>query len=354
MNNGKQINKNVEPPRVSDGINIVFMSNDEFGIPAFKKLTEDQRFKISSVVTIHDKPKGRHCRNASSPIKNLALKHKIMVIDADNIKNAAYGQKIKNQNPDIIVVASFGQIIPKSILNIPKHGALNIHPSILPKYRGPSPIQSAILNGEKATGVTIMLMDEKMDHGPIIANSEFKITNPKTIYKELRDRLANLGAELITKTIPDWIAGKINPLPQDHSKATFTKKITKEDGHINWNEEAEIIERKIRAYQPWPGAYSFYQKSPSKNVRIIFLEADVISDIGNRAGEVFKIDGVSRWQQSVEKTRLAAINKTNKLFAVQTGKGALKIERIKPEGKKEMDAQDFLKGNSEVVGTIFC
>lgn len=236
-------------------------------------------------------------------------------------------EKIKALKPDLFVIASFGKILSKEILSIPKHGTLNVHPSLLPKYRGPSPIQAAILNNDKETGATIMLTDEKMDHGAILTQQELKIQN--ATYKELEKKLAELGGELLAKIIPFWLSEKINPKEQKHEKATYTKKINKEDGLINWSEPAELIERKIRAFNPWPGAYSFWQKN-NKKQRIIFLQSQIIKhSVFNNFGEVFEIGGE---------------------FAVQTGKDALKIESIKPEGKKEMPSSAFLKGNSKILG----
>ncbi|MEK9209570.1 MAG: methionyl-tRNA formyltransferase [Patescibacteria group bacterium] len=247
-------------------------------------------------------------------------------------------ERIKALKPDLLVIASFGKILKKELLALPKYGTLNVHPSLLPKYRGPSPIQAAILNGDKETGVTIILTDEKMDHGPILAQRELEIRSTKseirnTTYKELEKKLAELGGEFLVKTVSDWINGKIKPKEQDHSKATYTKKITKENGLINWSEPAEIIERKLRAFNPWPGAYSFWQKNNQKQ-RLIFFKAKIIKHrvFDNlKIGQVFKID----WD-----------------FAIQTGKDALKIEVLKPEGKKEMPSGAFLKGNSEILGQV--
>ena len=181
--------------------------------------------------------------------------------------------KIENYRPDLIIVAAYGQILPKEILDIPKYGCLNVHPSLLPKYRGPSPIQAAILNGDNEAGVTIINMTEKVDAGPIISNSKFKIQNSKLTYKELHDELAKLGAKLLLKTIPEWIAGKIKPKTQDETKATYTKIIKKEDGRIDWKKPAEYIERQVRALNPWPGTYTFYK---SKILKI--LKTEIIND----------------------------------------------------------------------------
>ena len=209
--------------------------------------------------------------------------------------------KAKELKPDFIIVASYGKIIPKEILEIPKYGCLNIHPSLLPKYRGPSPIQTTILNGDKKTGVTIILMDKKIDHGPIIAQQEWEMPINKIRYKELNKELAELGVKLLIETIPKWIKGKIETKTQDESKATYTKILKREDGKINWSKPGREIERQIRAFNPWPGAFTFI-KHKDKTLRIKVLEAD--------------------------------ISKENKLI----------IKKLQPEGKKAMTFEEFKRG----------
>ncbi|MEA3272416.1 MAG: methionyl-tRNA formyltransferase [Patescibacteria group bacterium] len=177
-----------------------------------------------------------------------ALQKKFKVFQPKNITEIP-------ANTDIAVVAAYGHIIPKKILEIPKFGFLNIHPSLLPKYRGPSPIQNAILNGDKETGVSIMLLDKKMDSGPILAQKKVKINENET-YETLRNRLAEIGAKLLIKTLLDYVSGKIKPKPQNHKKATYTKLLKREDGKIDWSKPAEEIERMVRAYHPWPGTWT--------------------------------------------------------------------------------------------------
>lgn len=187
---------------------------------------------------------------------------------------------IKGQQVDLIVVGFYGKILPQKILEIPKYGALNVHPSLLPKYRGPTPIPTAILNGDKETGVTIIQMDEEVDHGPILASTKFslcerspegrEIRNSKLTTPELSQILWELGGDLLVETIPQWVTGKIKPQEQDHSKATYTKKLTRNDGRIDWNREAEYIERQVRAFTPWPGVFTFW-----KGKRVKILKAHV-------------------------------------------------------------------------------
>lgn len=208
-------------------------------------------------------------------------------------------KEIEKLKPDLVIVASYGKIIPKEILEIPKYGCLGVHPSLLPKYRGPSPIQTTILNGDKETGVTIFLMDEEMDQGKIISNSKFLISK-KFTYPKLSQKLAELGAKLLVETIPKWVKGEIKTKPQDESKAFYTKILKREDGKIDWSKPAQEIERQIRAFYPWPGSFTFW-----KNKRIKILEAEV--------------------------------SKNNKLI----------IKKLQPEGKKAMTLEEFKRGHHD-------
>ncbi|MBU4223833.1 methionyl-tRNA formyltransferase [Patescibacteria group bacterium] len=296
-----------------ENMNFVFFGTGDFAVKILNILYQNN-FAPALIATTPDKPKGRKMILTSPPVKIWAQEHKIKTITDYALPATRY---------DLFIVADYGKIIPKNILDIPEYGAINIHPSLLPKYRGPSPIQSFILSGEKETGVTIILLDEEMDHGPILAQQSlnletgFPIGNPvsKLYYKELEEKLAELGGELLVKTIPNLIARKIKPIPQDHNKATYTKKITKKDGEINLNESPEIIERKIRAFTPWPGAYFSIPRPTSLArsggiLRIIITEAEIDKN------------------------------------------GALKIKQIKPEGKKEMSFKDFLRGNRDIADQI--
>lgn len=229
---------------------------------------------------------------------------------------------------DLIVVGFYGKIIPKKILEIPKYGALNIHPSLLPKYRGPSPVQGTILNGETKTGVTIICMDEKVDHGPIIATENFEIGDKRFTTPELTKKLWELGGDLLVKTIPHWVEGSIKPIPQDHSQATYTKRFSKVDGKIDWGKSAKDIERQIRAFDPWPGTFTLFK---DKTLKI--LKASVLSQKLREPkfslGTVFLTD--------------------DKKLAIQCGEDALLIEEVQLEGKKSMSAREFLLGHKDII-----
>jgi methionyl-tRNA formyltransferase len=316
-------------------IRTILMGTPEFAERIFRKALPElisKGLEIIAVVTAPDKPVGRKQVLASSPVKKWALEANFSVLEPDKIRKPEWVAKIKELNPDLIILTAFGQIIPQEILDIPKFKALNIHPSLLPKYRGASPIQSAILNDETETGVCLIIMDQELDHGPIISNYQCPIPN-KITYKELSDELADVGAELLIKTLPDWIDGKIKPQEQDHSQATFCKLIKKEDGKIDWNKSAEEIERQIRAYSQWPGSYAQIPSTKKQDTILKVLEAN--SKNGNTNNEIGKV----------------LLNESKDL-CVQTGDGILISKTLQLEGKKPVSAKDFLNGHKEIIGTI--
>lgn len=274
-------------------IKIIFIGTPQFSSIVLDKLCQSE-FRPILVVTETDKPVGRKQIVTPPPTKILANQYKIPVLQPEILVNSKF--EILDSKPDLIIVAAYGQILPKEILEIPKYGCINVHPSLLPKYRGATPIQAAILNGDEETGVTIMLMDEQMDHGPILAQRKTTIGKNETA-GQLHERLAILGAELLIDTIPDWAAGRIKLIQQDHKIATYTKILTRENGKINWHKSAEEIERQIRAFDPWPGTYTLHQE------------------------------------------------KRLKILKAKLENGKLRIEQVQPEGKKPMNFEDFLRGN---------
>lgn len=274
---------------------IIFIGTPEFGAAVLKKLI-DSNLKPVLVVTETSKPVGRKQVLTPPPVKVLAEKYNIPILQPKKILDSRF--QILDSKPDLILMAAYGQIMPKEILAIPKYGCLNVHPSLLPKYRGPSPIQAALLNGDEETGVTIMLTEEKMDAGPIVAQKEL-IIGQKDDYKTLHDKLADLGAELLVETIPKWLTGEIKARLQEEAQATYTKILKREDGQIDWQKKPEEIERQIRALNPWPGAFTLYQGQ-----RLKILKAGLEND-------------------------------------------KLIIEEVQPEGKKPMGFDDFLRGHPD-------
>ncbi len=307
------------------------MGTPEFGAIILKGLVRGG-YKPILVITELDKPVGRKQILTPPPVKILASKYNISISQPKSISNLK--SQISNLKPDLIVVAAYGQIIPKEILVIPKYGCLNVHPSLLPKYRGPSPIQYAILNGDKETGVTIIKMTEKVDHGEVVSSIKYLVSSKET-YETLSKKLAELGVELLIKTIPNWISGKIKPKLQDESKATYTKIIKKEDGKIDWKKSADELERQIRAFSPWPESFTFWEKD-GKLLRLKILKA---KDFKSQKGFNSPIIG---------KTLVVSQNK----IGVQCGNNFLVIEKLQLEGKKEMVSEEFLRGHPDFIGTI--
>jgi methionyl-tRNA formyltransferase len=283
---------------------IIFIGTSSFAVPALESLVK-KNYNILAVVTSPDKPAGRRQELTSSLVKKTALKYNLPILQPEKISEIS--QRISKLKPDLIVLAAYGQIIPKSILDIPSFGCLNLHPSLLPKYRGPSPIQTAILNGDKTTGLTIIKMDEKIDHGPIIAQTKIEIT-PDENSQALEQKLAQTGADLLIKMLPDYLNGKIKPKPQDEKEVSYTKIFTRQDGQIDWNQTAQEIERKIRAFYPWPGTWTYLNK---KRVKII---------------------------------KAKAVEKENQT-TIKTKKGYLLLEIVQPEGKKPMTGEEYFRGH---------
>lgn len=317
----------------------VFFGTRELGAIVLKHLLS-HGYSPSLVVTGPDKPAGRKQKLTPSPVKACILKHEtwnLKLLQPEEL-DSRFTLYVSSFKPDLIVVAAYGKILPKDILDIPVHGALNVHPSLLPLYRGPSPERGALLNGDEKTGVTVILMDEKADHGPILAQEEFAI--PENMrHEELHAKLGEIGGELLVKTIPQWLQGKITPKEQDHSRATYTKKLTKEDGRIDWNKSAEYIERQVRAFYPWPGTFTSFkakrQKTKDKitiqNLKI--LKASVLLNIEGEAGRTFLAHGDT--------------------IGVYTGIDALLIDELQLEGGKPMSSKEFLLGHRDFIGYVF-
>ncbi len=335
MANQEVITQNMEH---KTNLKMVFVGTPEFGAIILEKLVENN-YKPVLVITSPDKPVGRKQTITPPPTKISAQKHNIPVLQPEILANSK--SQITNYKPDLIVVAAYSQIIPKEILDIPPYGCLNIHPSLLSQYRGPSPIQTAILNGDKKTGVTIVLMDEKMDRGPIL-NQRFLDIEIKETSETLLVKSANLGARLLMETIPKWIKKMIKPVPQDESQATYSRILHKDDGQINWKRTADRLEKEIRAYFPWPGSYTFWKKKSGQSIKIDILKARILKStetVGYPLG----------------KTLVVPQNE----IGVQCGAGPigrtgdfLVIEKMKMEGKKEMTSEDFLMGHPDFIGTI--
>lgn len=305
---------------------IIFMGTPDFAVNSLEAIN-DAGHEITLVVTQPDKPKGRSGALQMSDVKQCALKLGIPVFQPEKIKDPAAFAKLKEYECELIVVAAFGQIIPEEILKFPKYGCINVHASLLPRLRGASPIQTAILEGDAETGVTIQQMGVGLDTGDILSQSRIPIDKDDT-GGSLFDKLADLGAELVVKTIEDIGEGRIRPCPQDEDKASYAKKIDKSMGRIDWNMDACEIERLIRALDPWPSAFSSLE---GRMVKI--WKAQTVPGTDAAPGRVTDVrkDGIS----------------------VACGSGLLIIKEIQLEGKKRMPVHDFLLGYDLKPGALF-
>ena len=311
---------------------IVFFGTPEFALPALRGLTETD-YRVVGVVTRPDAPTGRRAVLTPPAVKVTAEEYGVPVFQPEKIDARDFASG-KIPSADLLVVAAYGKIIPKSILDLPRYGALNIHPSLLPRWRGPSPIQHAILHGDAQTGVTIIAMDEQMDHGPVVAKRGLPLpATPRPTYPVLHDVLAKIAADLLIETLPRWIAGDIAPIPQDETRATYSKMLVRDDGKIDWSRPAEEIERMIRAFQPWPGSWTIW-KSEMGNRRIRIEDADAVEDAPPAGGA----------------SGLVLQDRTRPLL-VKSGRGSLVIKKLGLEGKSILDAEAFLRGHPSLIGS---
>ncbi len=298
-------------------IRVIFMGTPEFACPGLSRLIAAPELEIVGVFTQPDKPVGRKQLLTPPPIKELALKHGIKVFQPEKIRPEA--ETIRNLKPDLIVVIAYGKIIPQEILDIPTFGCVNVHASLLPKYRGAACLNAPILNGDKETGVTIMLMEAGLDTGPILRQTRMELSGSETL-ETVHDKLSELGANQLVPTLLDFMAGKIKPQTQDDSQASYIKTLKKEDGRIDFNKSAVEIERMIRAYNPWPGTYTEIN------------------------GEILKIIAVEHAAATINKVEPGQLFIDGGRLLIQCGQNALVILKLQLAGKKIMNADEFMNG----------
>ena len=312
-------------PGCLPSLRVVFMGTPAFAVPALDALA-DAGHDIVGIYTQPDRRSGRGRRVTAPPVKRAALDRGLSVYQPASLRrDEGSRREIGSLQPDLIVVAAYGLFLPAETLAVPPLGALNIHPSLLPKHRGPSPVATAILGGETVTGVTVMLLDEGMDSGPIVAQMETEIGDEETA-EELTSRLFDIGAKLLADTIPLWQAGEISPKQQRESEATITRLLKREDGEIDWTGPADHIARQVRAYYPWPGTFTHWNGKQLK----IHETSVVAMDRTGAPGTVVEVpEGV----------------------AVVAGEGALPLLRVQMEGRQATGITDFVRGYREFVGS---
>ncbi len=304
---------------------IVFMGTPDFAVPALEALVKGGH-QVIAVVTQPDKPKGRGKGMAMPPVKEKAMEFAIPVYQPAKVREEGFFRQMRELSPEVIVVAAFGQILPKAILDLPQYGCINIHASLLPKYRGAAPIQWAIINGEKETGVTTMMMDAGLDTGDMLEKTVVPIEEEETA-QSLSDKLSAAGGSLILSTLKKVEEGTLTRTPQRDEESCYAKILQKTLGRIDWNREAKLIERLIRGLNPWPSAYTTLN---GKSLKLWKAKA-LLEEYPGEAGQVVKAVG-------------------NELL-IKTGKGTLKAEALQLEGKKRMGADAFLRGCPIEEGT---
>jgi methionyl-tRNA formyltransferase len=308
-------------------LRLVFMGSPQFAVPPLEHLLVSN-YQVAAVYTQPDKPAGRGRGLLASAVKQAARARGLTVVQPDSLKAAGVVERLGGFEPDVIVVAAFGQILPKTVLALPRLGCINVHPSLLPRFRGASPVASAILAGDDFTGVSLMLMDEGLDTGPVLARAQLPVLARDTT-GSLTAKLSWLGAQLLGEVLVGWSRGELAPRPQNESKATYCQPIAKEEGEIDWRQPAVDIWRRVRAFNPWPGCYTRWRGRSLKIIEAAPLEGGKSSGPG----------------------RVVALN-SKAGFGVATGDGILGVWRVQMEGKKAMPAGEFLRGQREFIGAV--
>jgi methionyl-tRNA formyltransferase len=308
-------------------LRFIFMGTPDLACASLRALMNWPGGRVVPVVTQPDRPKGRDLKLQPSPVKELALSASLPVLQPERARDEHFLEELRRFQPDLIAVAAFGQILPESLLALPRFGCLNVHTSLLPRYRGAAPIQWAILNGDAETGVTIMKIDAGLDTGGIVAQIRTPI-GPKDTSETLHDRLAQIGAELLVRTLPDYVAGSIQPRPQPAEGVVHAPKIQKQDGRIDWARPARTIWNRVRGLMPWPGAFTFLPAQPQPHLLKIW-QAEVVESSG-APGEILQADKAG--------------------IVVGCGQQALRVLMLQREGGRRLTAQQFLAGHTLARG----
>jgi methionyl-tRNA formyltransferase len=309
-------------------LRFVFIGTSELACASLDALARANLGSVVGVVTQPDRPKGRDLKLQPPPVKRLAERLSLPVIQPAKVRHDSVMEALAAWQPDLIVVAAYGQILPQRLLDLPRYGCLNVHASLLPKYRGAAPIQAAILNDDSETGVTIMKIDAGLDTGDMLSSVATPI-DPSDNAQTLHDRLALLGGQLLIETIPGYVTGAIKPTPQPAQGASYAGKITKEAGHLDWSQPARALWNRVRAFTPWPGAFTYEPAEPQPRLLKIW-EAAVVTGISGLPGQILKADGAG--------------------LVVGCGENALRILALQREGKRRMNTAEFLAGHELPAG----
>jgi methionyl-tRNA formyltransferase len=312
-------------------LRLVFMGTAPLAAASLAALLQQPDWTVAAVVTQPDRPKGRDLKLQLSAVKELALHHRLPVLQPAKARQDDFIGQLRELQPDLIVVAAFGQILPPAILDLPRFQCLNVHASLLPKYRGAAPIQWAILNGDAETGVTIMKMEPSLDTGPILTQASTPITADDTA-QTLHDRLAALGASLLVQTIPGYVTGRIAAQPQPPEGASYARKITREDGQLDWRLPAVALWHRVRGLTPWPGTWTLLPATPQPFLLKVW-EAVPVEQVKGPAGAILQADKAG--------------------VLVACGEGGLRILLLQREGGRRLGAPEFLAGHPLRPGQCF-
>jgi methionyl-tRNA formyltransferase len=322
-------------------LRIIYMGTPQFAVPALEALIAHaapgdvlpEGYEIVTVITRPDKPAGRGREIVFSPVKQSALQHQIPVWQPGSFKKPENSAELAGYKADLYIIAAFGQILPQSVLDQPGYGTLNIHASLLPKYRGADPIAETILQGDKETGISIMLLDAGVDTGPVLLRRSLVIADSDTT-SSLTLRLAEIGAQALLEALPLWVGGTLVPEPQNEEKASHTRMLRKEDGLIDWSRPASVIARQVRAYSPWPSAYTYWE---GKMCKVLKAQVQAMTSEKEIAPGMVGVRELAGHQ----------------VLGVATGSGVLIIQQLQLEGKKAMNAEEFLRGYAQIAGQKF-
>jgi methionyl-tRNA formyltransferase len=311
---------------------LVFMGTPSHVIPVLSALTAARDVQVVAVYTPPDRPKGRGRQMEMPPVKSFALECGMPVHQPASLRTEPVQAELAEYRPDVMVIAAYGKLLPPPVLNTPTHGCLNLHPSLLPRYRGPSPVATAILEGEETTGVTLMLLDEGMDTGPTISQREYSISARESA-ESLTATLFQLGAEVLLECLEPWVAGRLTAQPQEDAHATTTRKLERKDGKADWQLPASALERRSRAYSPWPGLFTDWEGKVLKLLDVVPLPITTATQ--PEPGQV---------------VQLTASDTSDIIVVVGTSEGVLGLNAVQLEGRRAQSVSDFLRGYPHFAG----